>query len=200
MRKLLSAGFARLSKNKVFLNFWHGNHVPSGRPALFLNSTTPISNTRLRSHWTISFFFVYTLAIAISASAFCSLFIGTEYSDGTIRNKLVVGHTRGTIYLSNLIVSMAAALFDVPFLYPRCLCRGHSAYRLHQNGDCHFSGCARRKLCHHAGFCSIFTLVSMLCQNQAVTAVICIWACLRFYSPRPLSTPSWRPRSITTAM
>lgn len=42
-------------------------------------------------------------------SVFTSQFIGTEYSDGTIRNKIVIGHTRAEIYLSNLCVCLIAA-------------------------------------------------------------------------------------------
>ncbi|MGY3662454.1 MAG: hypothetical protein ACXAHE_00930 [Roseburia sp. 1XD42-69] len=38
------------------------------------------------------------------------MFLGTDYSDGTIRNKLTVGHTRTNIYLANLIVTFAAGL------------------------------------------------------------------------------------------
>ena len=43
-------------------------------------------------------------------AVFGSLFWGTEYSDGTIRNKLVIGHQRHTVYLSGLLVNFAAVL------------------------------------------------------------------------------------------
>lgn len=36
-----------------------------------------------------------------------SMFQGTEYSGGTIRNKLVVGHERYQVYLAALIVNGA---------------------------------------------------------------------------------------------
>ena len=54
--------------------------------------------------------FIYALTVAILIPAFVSLFVGTEYSDGTIRNKMIIGHTRTCIYLSNLIVSSTAGL------------------------------------------------------------------------------------------
>ena len=45
----------------------------------------------------------------IVLSVLITLFIGTEYSDKTIRNRLVVGHSRFEIYLSNLIICLASA-------------------------------------------------------------------------------------------
>lgn len=39
-----------------------------------------------------------------------SLFIGTDFSDGTIRNKLMVGHRRINVYLANLITLIAGSL------------------------------------------------------------------------------------------
>lgn len=51
------------------------------------------------------FYFIFVTAIVIS------IFVGTEYSDGTIRNKVMVGHTRGNIVLSKLIVCAFADLF-----------------------------------------------------------------------------------------
>ena len=54
--------------------------------------------------------FIYPLVAAILIPAFVSLFVGTEYSDGTIRNKMIIGHTRAGIYLSDLIVCSTAGL------------------------------------------------------------------------------------------
>lgn len=52
--------------------------------------------------------FVGGLYIVFVIAVFVGIFVGTEYSDGTIRNKLTAGHTRGSIYLSKLIVCAVA--------------------------------------------------------------------------------------------
>lgn len=53
-----------------------------------------------------SFAFVFFVPILLSCAA--PLFIGSEYSDGTMRNKLIVGHKRYNIYLSEQFVCTAA--------------------------------------------------------------------------------------------
>ena len=54
--------------------------------------------------------FDYANVMGFVAAVFVSLFWGTEYSDGTIRNKLVIGHPRSAVYLSGLFVNSAAVL------------------------------------------------------------------------------------------
>ena len=54
--------------------------------------------------------------IGFFIAIFTSLFVGAEYSDGTIRNKIVAGHSRKNIYLSNLIVSIVVGLI-LEFIY-----------------------------------------------------------------------------------
>ena len=100
MTKLLSANFFRLKKNKCFwvcmiFMLAAGVFFPVMRYVDMQKSGTV--NTLDNG------FFACALFIGVLASVFCSLFIGTEYSDGTIRNKVVVGQKRSAIYLSNLI-------------------------------------------------------------------------------------------------
>lgn len=55
--------------------------------------------------------------MGLVAAIFISLFVGSEYSDGTIRNKLVVGHSRMQIYLANLIAcSLACVLISLAYI------------------------------------------------------------------------------------
>ena len=54
--------------------------------------------------------------MGLISAIFTSLFIGSEYSDGTIRNKIIVGHSRIRIYLVNFIVcAIASVLFSLSY-------------------------------------------------------------------------------------
>lgn len=57
----------------------------------------------------VSFLLIIAAAIVIGN------LIGSEYSFGTIRNKLTVGHNRTEIYLANFIVSLTAVLMMLVF-------------------------------------------------------------------------------------
>ena len=101
MRKLLSANFARLGKDKVF---W------ITAVAVFISSLVTIFNSSGSADLMISsgypvtlddYFFNHAPMMGLYYAVFISLFLGTEYSDGTIRNKLAVGHRRLDVYLAN---------------------------------------------------------------------------------------------------
>lgn len=62
-------------------------------------------------------FLILRRSMGLVAAILTSMFIGSEYSDGTIRNKLVVGHSRMRIYLANLIVcSVACVLIFLAYI------------------------------------------------------------------------------------
>ena len=107
MRNLLSAGSVRLWRSKVFWLF-----------CLFLAAATVSSVwthyfdvTKYGAYFRIdSVFRYYVLFIAFLIPIVCTLFIGTDYADGTVRNKVVCGHSKSSLYLSNLILCSAASL------------------------------------------------------------------------------------------
>ena len=51
-----------------------------------------------------------SLLLLIAMAVLCPLFLNSDYHDGTIRNKLVVGRTRVQVYLANYLTMLAAAL------------------------------------------------------------------------------------------
>lgn len=106
MNKLLRANFAALWKSKIF---WLGVLFSTGMGVLAsLSKYREMISIPGRHPHIDHILFSNCLFIPIVAAAFMGLFLGTDYSDGTIRNKLVVGRTRTEVYLSNLIVCTAA--------------------------------------------------------------------------------------------
>ena len=108
MSRLLSAGFMRLWKSRVFWTLVAGMFLWS----LFMvygNHMECIAKGETDDTLT-NFFFGYGVIIGGAGSIFASLFFGTDYSDGTIRNKIIIGHSRKSIYMSNLIISVAAGV------------------------------------------------------------------------------------------
>lgn len=110
MSKLLRANFTRLWKNKVFWGcviymFLDAIHTVVSQCASFKQY-----GGEKELYFYESLAFGQTVAVFIISAIFIGLFIGTEHSNGTLRNKLVIGHSRGAIYFANLAVCIAAAL------------------------------------------------------------------------------------------
>jgi len=113
MNKLLSAEFTRLFRSLIFKI---GLLYSAGLGALMvLMRWTDIKmNADLYAKLSGQYsnadelVFVGGIYIVFGVAVFIGIFVGTEYSDATIRNKLVVGHTRVSIYLSKLIVCAVA--------------------------------------------------------------------------------------------
>ncbi|MDE7331666.1 MAG: ABC transporter permease [Lachnospiraceae bacterium] len=172
MNKLLSANFTRLKKD-VFLKLCIIFMFAIGALLPVLDYHVMITYEFPR--YIDESFFSYTSFMVILFSAFCSLFIGTEYSDGTIRNKLIVGHKRMDIYLSNLTACIIAGVimciaYLIPYLLTGIPLLG---FFIVDNISTIwiFLGC---NLVLLIALAAIFTLVSMLNQNKALSAVICI--------------------------
>lgn len=171
MNKLLAVNFDRLKKNQVF---WLGSALMLLAGALFpLISYFEMKKTGWEAELD-SNFFTYTVFIIILLSVFCSLFIGTDYSNGTIRNKLIVGNTRSAIYLSNFVISVAAGAFMclayiLPYLALGIPLLGSFVADIRV-----IIGIILCVFVMTLAFTGIFTLISMLCSSKASTAVACI--------------------------
>ena len=145
MSRLLSADFAKLWKNIFFRLCMIGMFLFG----IYMKVMDYVSSTHYGFTASLSSMLtIYIFVLVFMIPAFVSLFVGTEYSDGTIRNKLIIGHTRLSIYLSNLITGVAAALiFTAAYLIASCC--GDSSVRRHRcklQGTCHT---AAPKHCDH---------------------------------------------------
>lgn len=167
MRKLLAADFSRLWKDKIFWLCMGAMLVYS--IVYMLNGCRQATISLSEYHYSIDeYYFHFAIVIGAFCALFSSMFLGTEYSDGTIRNKIVVGHTRTSIYLANfmlifsatlmiMLVWMLGALVAVPVL---------GVWKI---GSIHLLMYLLIAVMFVAAFSGIFTLVSMLSANKAVT-------------------------------
>ncbi len=173
MRKLLSANFARLWKSRVFWvleGFCFGFGV-------FAYSLVAYNTRNLGQGWleyeAHSYFYLLQIFIAVIIATFACFFIGTDYSDGTIRNKLIVGRSRVEIYLSFLLTTLAAALCFVSAYLLAVLLVGlplaGSAVLTHvQAQPWRLLGCGLMMI----EYAALFTMVSMLNSDKARNVVI----------------------------
>lgn len=108
------------------------------------------------------------------AAVFSSLFLGTEYSNGTLRNKLMIGSDRTSIYLSNLICTVSGGLLItaaellVPMGYGIIL---FTTYKAPEPKFWSNIGICAGTI---AAFCSLLTLFGMICSKKAVTVMTAI--------------------------
>lgn len=108
MSKLLSANLMRLRKSKVFMLCMISVFLIGAYG--YYQAYDYIKNGIL-SYTLEQQMFGPTPLISIVIAIFCSLFIGDEFNFGTIRNKLIVGYTKTTIYLSVLLTDLIAGAF-----------------------------------------------------------------------------------------
>ena len=170
MAKLLRANFSRLWKSRIFyvglaftvllniflvIDGWH-----SGK----LGYPEPLEDVLFQNF----------IVIGFVSAVVVGMFLGTEYSDGTIRNKIAVGHTRASIYLANLIVCAAASM--VILLISLALGFGLGSFLLDPLGipmkALLLYTCIG--LLTTVSFASIYTLVAMLSPSKASGAVLCL--------------------------
>ncbi len=171
MYRLLDAGFERIKKNKAFL----GCVLVTIGIAIFMlvsnyldmkNYDAQISTSELVSN--------YLPMIGMFIAIFAGLFIGTEYSDGTIRNKIIAGHKKINIYLSNFIISSSVAiLFQIIWtifvLAIAIPVFGMPIIELNKLLIIGFDS-----IMFIIAYCAIFNFISVLACNKTVSAVACI--------------------------
>lgn len=111
MYKLLSANFARLWKN---IAFWLAMTclVISSLVVGWMNYQTDLRSNDITFYVENVMFNLIPMQ-ALVCACFISLFLGTEFDENTIRNKLIVGHTRTKVFFSNYITCVAASIIQL---------------------------------------------------------------------------------------
>lgn len=171
MNKLLAAAFSRMFKSKAF---WAGMilMLATGTGMPIMNYRSMLSDGYTR--YIDSGFFIGAFFIGILLAVLCSLYVGTEYSDGTIRNKIIVGRRRTAIYLSNLIVCAASGILMCAVCFIAYLCVGIPLFGFFVTGIQSVLLFVLCLLGVTIAFSSMYLIIVMINQNKAVAAVICI--------------------------
>lgn len=171
MLKLLRANFSRLLHDRAF-------RLLSALMAFFGTSMAVVNAVHARQDgeiWVMDYtLLLYVILAPIVNAVLTALFIGTEHSGGTMRNKRIAGHRRSSIYLANLLVCCCGGI---------CLCL---AFALPQAGlGLLLKGelnAPLPEILRYAGlsfalmiaFTALFTLIAMVCRNRTHTTAGCI--------------------------
>lgn len=195
MNKLFSAYLARLGKNVMFwglllLMAGYGVIVPViAHFEMQIYGEVYSSESRLAWHALLTGVFTALLA---------SGFLGTEYSNGTIRNKLIAGHTRKNIYLASLGICVLAYtvililhMFIISVLGQWLI----APFRMNAGELMLFY---LLSLLTGITFTSIYTIIAMLNQYKSASVMLCAMVCLvlfaaSFYIYMRLSAPEMVP-------
>lgn len=145
------------------------------------------------------FYFRFSAATGFFYAMFTCLFLSVEYGEGTIRNKLVVGHTRREVYLSHFITVFAASLCmaaawligglaGVPFLGFLTI------------GPVKTALCFAIIVGFTAAFSAIYTFIGMLNGRRSATVItIAVWFIL-FLVSSFFENALHEPETITQAL
>ena len=193
MYKLLNASFFRLKKNKIFyfiivvsivmaLFVLHSRYtdelkdIQYGFPLTDLKTTDRLLIDNL-------------VIIGFLMSLFTSLFVGTEYSDGVIRNKLIAGHSRISVYIANFIMSVVVGII-VEVIYLLIVASiGIPMFGGIQIPISDFLYVLLDSFMIIVFYAGIFTFISLICSNITTSTVICLLLTLAMMIMAILQTP-----------
>lgn len=171
MGNLLRADFFRLWRSKTF---WACMAFQVGS-AIYLPSMNYIRCIKdgffIAPDWN---FFSGMAFVCVLSALFSTLFIGTDYSDGTIRNQLVVGHRRRNIYLSHLMTCVTGCLLMcVGYILPYLVVSRPLLGPLQRH---HWTilGYVGAALVLTVALASLYTMLAMLIPNRAVSAAVAL--------------------------
>ena len=166
MIKLLRAGFFRLKKEAMFWLFIFATILVIGYK-LLRTSHNVLLDKVLND---------YIIFIGLFIAMFVSIFVGKEHSEGIIRNKIIVGHSRNSIYLTNLIISVVASVL-CEFIYSLFMFYiGSYIYGKLQMPISQLLMIILNVVLVIITYCSIFNLISHICSEVTISVIICVIA------------------------
>lgn len=181
MRNLLSANFLRLRKTKTFwvsmaICVVLGALAAFGEFRFQVSTGADLSVPEVAQYKALleRQFFEYASFIGILAAALTALFLGTEYSDGAIRNKVTAGHSRLSIYFANLVAGFAASLVCMAAYMAACLTVGAPLLGWFVKPASLILTAVFGSILMLAAFCAIFTFVTTNVSRKSTSVTICL--------------------------
>lgn len=181
MTKLLSANFLRLRKNKAFwaavaVCVFLGVGAAVGEFRFQVSLGADLSAPEVAQYKALleGQFFEYAAFIGMLAAALISLFLGTEYSDGCLRNKIITGCSRTAIYFANLITGFAASLMCMVCYMLSCLAVGAPLLGWFTKPASLLVSAIVGSVFMLAAFCSMFTFLTMNFSRKSTSVVVCL--------------------------
>ena len=166
MIKLLKAGFFRLKKDVIF---WLFIFLTIGIAGFTLFRYLSIEGAPLDK--ILNEFIMY---IGLFIAIFVSIFVGKEYGQGIIRNKIIVGHSRISIFLSNLIISIVVSLLCELIYLIIVFLIGIPLFGQMQMSFSQFAIVLLNTALVIISFCSIYNFITMICSEITISISICI--------------------------
>lgn len=171
MRNLLCAHCFRLRKSTLF---WGTLAVSFGVGLMLVLNRLGGRASYGASISLDQIIFGHAVTIGLLGSVFVSLFLGAEYSDGAVRNKLAAGHSRTCVYLAGFLTMAGCCLLfclaclaavlalGIPLIGPSSVPLGELLPLL------------AGSMVVALSFCALFTLVAVNCSRKAVSVVVCM--------------------------
>lgn len=116
-------------------------------------------------------FFNIVQILGLFIASFISIFIGTENSDGTLRNKLIAGHGRTSVFMSFFAVTAIGSII-LTLVWLSGSMTGMFYFDGFSYGWETFAQYFAVLLCCGLLYAAVFTALSLLIPNKAVAAVV----------------------------
>lgn len=164
MRNLLCVNLIRLKKDKVFWGCVTAM-IAFGVICLVMRyknaGDEPVDQI----------FFFHPVVLPFAMAVWCALFIGTDRSDGTLRNKLIAGCGRSGIYLADLLTGLAVGLLLSLTHIIVIAALGIPLFGLGETGIVRLCLLMLLGWLSMAAVIGLFTLMAELIQSKAASAV-----------------------------
>lgn len=171
MNKLVKAGMFRLKKDRVYL----GSIAIVSLFTLSIYAIVYYKMNNVQGEGSFDpIIFNFLIMIGIVTSIFVSSFVGTEYSDGTIRNKLILGFPRLGIYLSSLITCIIGEVIIVVIAYIVGIIVGIPLFGVPETNISNMLLAAINGVLISLTYVSIFHMISMISSSKTTSAIISI--------------------------